>query len=69
VALQAAGAVPQVRGLCGVEGSPRLVIMDVDKGKRYVFPHTANVDEGSIRSFVEAFLAGELTAEPLTTQS
>jgi len=69
VALQAGGAVPQVRGICGVEGSPRLVIMDVDKECRYVLPKTADVDEGSIRGFVEAFLAGELTAEPLAAPS
>lgn len=65
VGLQAGGAVPQVRGMCGVEGSPRLVIMDVDKECRYVLPSTVAVDAGSIRSFVEAFLAGELNAEPL----
>jgi len=65
VGLQAGGAVPQVRGMCGVEGSPRLVVMDVDKECRYVLPSTVAVDAGSIRSFVEAFLAGELNAEPL----
>lgn len=64
VAVQPAGAVPQVRGLCGAMSSPALVVLDIDKEHCHRFTG-GEVSAESIKQFVESFLAGKLTPEPL----
>jgi len=64
VAVQPAGAVPQVRGLCGAMSSPALVVVDIDKEKCHRFVGD-DINAESMRQFVESYLKGELETEPL----
>jgi len=64
VGVQPSGAVPQVRRLIGVKGSPRFVIIDIDKEQRYTLRET-DVTQASMRAFVESYLRGDLQPEPL----
>jgi len=58
VAVQAEGAVPQVRSICGVEGSPALAILDIDKSLRYRCRQPVTTSQ--LHEFVSAYLDGKL---------
>jgi len=57
--------VPQVRDMCGVEGSPALALLDVDKERVYRLQSDKVVDADSLREFVQSYLKGELQSNPL----
>eukprot|EP00929_Paragymnodinium_shiwhaense_P078126 TRINITY_DN40431_c0_g1_i4.p1 TRINITY_DN40431_c0_g1~~TRINITY_DN40431_c0_g1_i4.p1 ORF type:complete len:241 (+),score=39.33 TRINITY_DN40431_c0_g1_i4:48-770(+) len=67
VGAQPVGAVPQVRHICGVSGSPAIAILDVDKGCRYRLPEGVDITPASLRELVESFLEGSLDKEPLAS--
>jgi len=64
VAVQSRGAVPQVRALCGVQKSPGFAILDVQRECCHVFQGEV-LDPPSMKEFLEAFLKGELPADPI----
>lgn len=63
VAVRPVGAVPQVRRICGVQGSPALAILDIQKERCHRFSEHEAIDVGSIRKFVQDFLKGALPAD------
>mmetsp|Transcript_63922 Transcript_63922/g.205958 ORF Transcript_63922/g.205958 Transcript_63922/m.205958 type:complete len:524 (+) Transcript_63922:262-1833(+) len=65
VGVQPGGAVPQVRGFCGVQGSPAFAVLDVDKERVHRLPTGTEVDGQVMRRFVQDFLQGKLPSEPL----
>mmetsp|Transcript_9731 Transcript_9731/g.27222 ORF Transcript_9731/g.27222 Transcript_9731/m.27222 type:complete len:455 (-) Transcript_9731:166-1530(-) len=69
VAVSPKGAVPQIRSLLGLTHSPAVAILDVDKECCYRLDAEQLVDGKSMRSFVEAFLKGDLMSEPLGGES
>lgn len=68
VAVQPAGAVPQVRGLCGARSSPALVVLDIDKEHCHRFMGS-EINAESIQRFAESYLRGGLKPEPLGESS
>eukprot|EP00438_Fugacium_kawagutii_P023546 Skav200901 [mRNA] locus=scaffold1581:222139:223539:+ [translate_table: standard] len=65
VAVSSAGAVPQVREMSAVTHSPSLVILDVNKEKRYRASLHEAFGASEMRDFVSAFRQGKLPAESL----
>jgi len=51
--------------MCGVEGSPALALLDVDKERVYRLQSDKVVDADSLREFVQSYLKGELQSNPL----
>lgn len=66
VAAQPVGAVPQVRQILGIDGSPGLAILDIQGERRYRLPQDVALNPDSMGDFVEGFLKGRLTSDALS---